>query len=583
MISDKDSKIFRIIQDYSNYFTDEYVEIVDGYQFNQMDRVKKNHLYYAGKFISNQDPNDVFFNIVKAPCKNETKNIDLDTKDVNVISDDVGASFKCLLLTIELRRYLDRYNIGQLFNKFSDDLPKQGSVVAKKIGGKGIFAKVPIKNLKNDPQAECLKDSWVIEEHYYTPSELSKMNWDKEKIKEAIKSYNSTGMQNYVEDRSKFVVTNNKSKYILVREFYGEVPESEFGGSEEDFVLARYIVVMPENSGSGLILSQEKISEIEYKECHRDRIDGRWLGVSIPEDLEDLQMLKNQEINYIRDALKLSSLILLQTRDKTIAKNILTDLANGDIIRVQSELNRIDLGDRNISQNSQISNEIQSLLVNLANMPEVTTGATLPSGTSFSLGALINQNANKLFDYIREKMGLFYEDIFNNWVLPSISKNFNKKHVLELLNREEIIALQDDITNYLGKEIIKESLMNGKVPTRQEVELTLNTIRNGLEKEKVIKFDIPEGYFDFDKRISIRFTDEAIDKATKLQSISTFIQMLGSNPALLENPLVKEALILSGLNINIPKQEQPIQEQPVTQPEMQQQEIPQMVNNKQQV
>jgi len=543
--------VFDEIRSYDRYFRDEDVEILEGYNFNQQERVKANHLYYASQFQTASGDDRRFYNITKSSCKNESKNIDLDVKDINVIPISKGAATKAWLLRRDVTVFSKKRKLGLLFNEFTDKLPIYGSVVGKKTGDDNIFARVNLMNLENDPTAESLNSSWIIENHWYRPSELRKKKavWDKTLIERAIKSFRQTGKENYTED-TKATDQCGNSQFIHVVEFIDDVPESAIyeNKSDDKYIRAKFIVVMSENkSGDGLILDKTEIKEDEYKECHRDRIDGRWLGVGIPEDLEEAQILKNEEINYMRDALKLSSMILLQSTDQKIARNILSDLMNGDILKVRQEIKEVPLNVRNLGEKQQITAELDRLITSLANTPEITTGQTLPSGTPFRLGDLMNQNANKLFDYIREKLGLFYKEIFEDWVAPELKKDWDKEHILRVTDQRELKLLAKEMSKAKTWEAIKKFIAeSGREPNAQEIALVEQLVSERYLNSELL-LEIPKEFYSLDD-VEFEFTGESVDKDTKLKTLASLMQIVGSNLTMLENPIIQEILNLTGFN-----------------------------------
>lgn len=558
--------VFQEFKRYDDFFRDESVTILEGYDFNQQERVKASHLYYSSRFQTSTDDDRRFYNIVKPACKNESKNIDLDVKDINVIPKAKKATMQAWLLRRDVAQFAKKMKLGQKFNEFTDKLPIYGTVVAKRTYNDDIFARVNLMNLENDPTTDNLNKSWVCEHHWYTPSELRRQKkvWDAKLIDKAIDSYKQFGKENYVED-TKTNTEKGQAQFIHVVEFIDDVPEAAIYDNEnwEDYIRGRFILVLGDNGGDGLILDKSEEKDENYKECHRDRVDGRWLGVGIPEDLEEAQILKNEEINYMRDALRLSSMILLQTKDQKLARNILTDLVNGDIIKVRDEIREIPLNVRNLGEKQQITQELDRLVASLANAQEITTGTTLPSGTPFRLGALLDQNANKLFDYIREKLGLFYKEIFEDWVAPEMAKKWNKKHILRITDDRELKFLAKEMAKSKAWEGLKKFILEtGREPNVEEMKLVEQMLTERYTANEMM-LEIPEDFYNLDD-VEFEFTGEGVDKRAKLETLGSLINLVGANPAILESPIMQEILSLSGFSyIDFKTEEVPVVPQQV--------------------
>ena len=121
--------------------------------------------------------------------------------------------------------------------------------------------------------------------------------------------------------------------------------------------------------------------------------------------LFDVQTRANEIGNQIARGLEWASKTVFRSSDKVIAQNILTDLSNGDIIK-SNDLQQIETRMQGLDQLIADWNRNLQVADQLANSFEIVTGEAMPSGTPFRMGALLNVNATKLFDFIREKLGL---------------------------------------------------------------------------------------------------------------------------------------------------------------------------------
>lgn len=566
--------IFTIIRNYEYDFLHRPVQIVDGYYFDQRAMIKRAHLYAHSQFEGgNEDElgEKIFFQILVPRVRNSAKNLDLDTKNVGFRAINGKDYFRSWIYRRSAQQWMRDNKFGHFLNSIPEDLVSYGSVVVKKVPDEKIVEFVNLRNLMNDPTAENLNDSWVIEDHYYTPTELEMMKgkWDSAAIDKAVTSFRESGKENYVDlEKSK---DNNygDAQYILIREFYGDVQRSLITDNPEhaDYVRGQFIVVMPEEKGmgkakygkkqddeQGLILfrGERKREDSVYKEVHYRRVKGRWLGIGMFEEGTEMQVFKNEQMNALRMAFQLAKLIIFQTGDETIAKNILTDLQNGDILKFKEKadgLSRVDTRVHDTQTSQMISNEIERLTNSIANSFEVTTGATLPSGTPFSLGQLLDQNANKLFDFIREDFGLFIQEIFEDWVLPQLEKDLNKAHILELTDADEVKMIHDlFVKQSIWEGLKKLILQSGRLPTIAEIDLAESFLRNLLTNKKSVFLDIPKNALKFEKKVEVVVTDEREDLADT-QTISSILQIAMKDPSALETPIMQKIMDKKGYNV----------------------------------
>ncbi len=558
--------IFATINSYETDFLTKPVKIVDGYSFSQRETIKRAHLYRHSQFEDGSTDvlgEKIFFNILTPRVRNSAKNIDLSTKDVMFRALNGNNYWKSWLYRRSAQQWMRARKFGRFLNGIPDNVLSNGTVVAKHVYNKNIVQMVDIRNLMNDQTTDCLDDSWVIEDHYYTPTELrQKTEWNKQgQVDVAIKSFLTTHKENYVDLGGSTEPTQGDAQYIRVREFYGDVPQRLIDDSSSDiYMRGQFVVIMPEGQSEqiqkgekqGLILFRDKVKAGTsiYKELHARRISGRFLGIGYYEEGRELQVFKNEEMNAIRDALELSKLILFWTGDETVARNILQDLRNGDILKFKkgaAGIQRLDTRAHDNATNQLISSEIDRLTNALANSAEVTMGQTMPSGTPFALGQLLDQNANKLFQLLREDFGLFIQDIFEDWVMPEMEKHMTEEHILEITDEQEVKMLREIIVRKKSWAGISDVLMHeGRMMTVAEVEALQAVLDAQLASRDALFLDIPKGMLTV-KDVRVDVGVEREDPAM-LQSLGTVLQIVQQNPAALDNPVFQRILDTMGLS-----------------------------------
>lgn len=572
--------VFTRIKHYEHDFTTKPITIVPGYVFDQLATIKRVNLYYGGRYeTGNGDElgTKFFYNISKPKVKNAAKNLNIGVKDVNIITNEGRDYRRAWVLRRDLRKWMRERKFGEFINKLVEYCPRFGSVVVKKVSGDQIIEIVDLRNLKNDPTADTLTKSWSIEDHYYTATELKILGkdygWDTDKINEAVQNFKTYHKENYVDPTTSVKEKQGDATYIHVKEFRDDVPESWVidGGSEDDIISAQFILVSPEDTNegkkkgeiknsTGLILYRAKKDSV-YKDLPYDKEDGRWLGVGVMEDNFEPQMMKNESVNQLLLAMRLANLLVFATDDKGFAKNIITDVINGDVLSLKGRLQRVPTEIRNSGAIQILSQEIEKLSNNLSNSYEVTTGESLPSGTPFALGQMLNASASKLFDFIREKLGLFLEDIINDWVLPELVKSLNEEHILELVTKEEMEWLVKEYLNDELWNVIKKLLRSGHWPTVGEMAVAENILRQRLMSKDSLYLKLPQSFYkDILKTCHAIVTNDEIDKRERFTTLSTILQMLGANPSLISNPVFKQLLDYSGfseIDVSTPPPENP--------------------------
>jgi hypothetical protein len=413
-------------------------------------------------------------------------------------------------------------HIGQLLNEIVFNLPKYGSIVLKKVGSE-LFS-VPMINLAMEADVEDLQDSsFVIEKHEYTPAMLRKQSWDKDKIEEAIKAA-------------------PKGKKICVYERFGDIE-----GSDNNYVCI---------SEQGVVLYEDEFDSVDdiYRKLDWDKIPGRMLGRGTVEKLFETQIHMNRVANYKIEGLHWTSKHIFQTRDATFSKNLTTDVENGEVLFVTSELTEVNNQEKNLAAYSSEEQRWDSLRRELTFSFAEVGGERAPAGTPLGSSVLQAQQAAGFFDIKREDMGLFLKDIILEWIIPEFKKERNMAHKLMLGEFSEAEAEKIRsmfINNKANQNYIDFVLKNKRFPAFEENTLLKSIAETEVKKAKDL--EIPAGYYDNIKyKVDVLITNEQMDVAARLATLQSVLGILSTNPAVLENPKTKkifyELLNISGIS-----------------------------------
>ena len=514
-------KIIELLNTYLADY-DESVDITENYKFNLKETINKIELYNASKFLSgdkdSQRNHKYFENISNPQCGNATKNIDLDRKDIEVHAENGKDRLKAMIYNNELKYWMRKANTGVLLNRIVENLPKYGSVILKKIGKE--IKMIPLKFIILDPAVSNIdndfdiKSSYIVQRHSYNIRELEKQKkWDKKKIE-------------VITDK----LRKSDENEIDVYEVYAEMENKNIKGAGKKGYSLGMAVVCDEE-----VLYTQKIKKFPYKKVDYLTIEGRALGLGIIEMLFDPQRRWNEMCNQKALSMKLGSKHIYQSRDTTVASNIMTDLLDGEILKVNSEITPISTEERNLGAYSQEENKLMSVIRSLANAHEIMTGENLPSRTPFRLGAMMERNAGKLFEFIRENLSLFLEEVINEWVLPQFNASVVKEHIFEFYDAKTIrLIVERDVNRRLNIAIKDYVISTGEYPLKEEVDMLKETL---LSQHKDSEFaEIIEGYLDFSKTLSVDITGESSNRTVELESMTNFMQLLGQNPILLQDP-----------------------------------------------
>lgn len=356
------------------------------------------------------------------------KQIDIDTKDFLFIPDDEDSKWLSWFIQKEFRSWCKKTYFGELINDMVENYPRYGTLVVKKVGKE--LQRVALKNVVNQQDAKDI------------PSMTHFMEVHENMTLDDMKKYpdwNTLGTQ------------LNFGQKTTVYERYGRVPLQWFnkqmgkeGGGEYDTIEALVVCTLFPDSDNktaeGNILFVEQADKADvYKECHWKRQDGRWLGIGEVENLFENQISRNMIANLRRRALLWSSKKIFQSPDDTVARNLIRDVKDGDVLKIapNGNITQVDMASREVGE-FQSTEEIWEKNSDQKSFTyEVATGESMPSGTPFRLGVQLASAVNSHFGMKKEKLGLFLKKLITEFVYKIFLEQSSKEHTVALFGDEE--------------------------------------------------------------------------------------------------------------------------------------------------
>jgi hypothetical protein len=563
--------ISKIQEEIKNYKENSY-EMLEGYNFSAYKLLRRIGLYKAqiyptGKFDS-QNNYKYWFEIILPRVYSEIKNIDFDTSDIQLYSDEKKDAMRILLANVALKDYLAKSGEAEKLNEVVEQGSEWGNVVWKKTGdGYKILELNNIYVLNQT--AKTLEDSDVIEYECMLATDLRKKVdvWNKDKIDELIK-------ENKPKDKK-------SSAEFHIYERNGEISEQEYnevkgltGGSENKIRLAKVICGGTEKEKPTQILFCEYIDEKPYKEYHRSTYCGRWLRIGLYELLMDIQTRANEIGNQIARGLEWASKKVFASPDRLIAQNVMTDLQNGDIVKTTS-LVSVDTRMQGLDQLIADWNRLMQMADSLANSYEVVTGENLPARTAFKLAAQQNMNANKLFNYIREKLAIAFEGVIEDWILPKQLKELKSQKILRLTGDSGV--LNQYYEALIESWYVRNLLSFPPHDEQMAADIKMRKLQELMQKKETLVDLEKEMWNDFEPRVRVSITGENYELAVELESLSSFITL--EQDPVRRTALIEMAMAKKGINVaQLPKSPP----QPITPPEHPQNGMDEILANQQQ-
>lgn len=531
--------IFATIEQELTDYLGAAIEIAEGVTFSQYKLVRriylfKNKVYPRGK-IDKQGNYKYWFDIIFPRMNNEVKNIDIDTKDILVFSENPVKDFAPVFIAnASMKDYLWQTGRAEEMNAGAELYSGDGNIVFKKVKG-GYQVWDPLNTYITIQTARTLDETAIIERHQLTQSEIRAKEgvWDQDAIDAVIKNCGDRTFS----PTKRTGLRNTTNPYYEIYERTGEVSERALWeaqkredaatGSETKYVLAKIIVSGMKKGGkeekyvlyAEALPKGKKISDY-YIEAHRGAYKGRWWREGMYELLFDHQVRANEIGNQLARGLEWASKTFFKSADVRTIQSLKTDLLNGDIIR-SDDLSQVEVRMQGLDQLIADWNRLMQDADAIANSYEVVSGGDLPAGTPFRLGQLLDVNATKLFVFLREKLGVAYQRVYKNWVLDEFIKDIRGKDIIRLTGNPDLLTMFYQIAaeNWYIDNLVKigphtpETAMLLKADKVEELKRTDPLIQNSRE--------IWDGVV---QRLYIAITGENTDLGEQLETLANVLQ-----------------------------------------------------------
>lgn len=463
--------------------------------------------YRDGNFDSFGNPR-AFYDSISFPLGVASKLVEADVKDIKVISEDEDY-WTAFVMQKELHQYMKEKYFGNFLNELAYDNPKYGETVVKKVGEN--IEIVPLHNLRFRPDAVDFKKIPIIERHIYQPDEflLEAKNYGWENV-DLVNLKPSEVIDNGVAN------TNPKLQVFEAWFPKGFLKDTEYN----------YFIV----SGDGIILAYANMPKSIYKNLSWEKIRGRTTGRGQVEKLFPEIIYLNRLANEKSEGLAWTSKHLFQTRDNTIARNLLSTVDNGDVLVTNDPVEPIANEERNLSFYNQDEYKWESNALRKTFSGEQPQSKSVPANAKAQM--VTYQIQSGYYKTKREQMNNFVKEIIVDWILPDFKNKTRKEHSVLLRNILSGDAGSDKLFQLVVSQRLEEkkleNLMRGKILLPDEEQVLKSTIAESVKNEKL---DIPKGiYDDVMTKIDIVIGNESTDLSEQQQGLVLLSNMMNNNP-----------------------------------------------------
>jgi len=540
------------------------IDLVEGLSFSQKQTIRTIEFYNNSKYLNGQKDElgreKPFLQILNAICDVENTAKDLDTKDIQITSDDANHYLESWLLSKDIYVWMKDTNFAKTLNEMRDMHTRYGSLLVKKVMKDGeLTLELPEwKNLITD-QRKILSRP-IVETHWMTAVEIAqKTEWKNIKaVLDKLENQTSNTTVPVYEIRGTFSQAIFKD---AKGEKYTDADKSKFSYQ------LYYIVGLPskdegkvDNDAFEVMYCEDDTDEV-YKYLARKPKAGRAFGVGVMEEGEEAQVWTNDAILKQYRAMEYTTKVIGQTASKKLkGRNLLTETDDGTILETEENkpitaLNLLPSG--GLNQYSLIINQWYDQLQKTTSAYAAQRGDTPPSGTPFRLQATILQQSSSVFQVLQEEFGIFLTEIIEDWVMPYLATKLTAEHILSYdFSPNELKDIDSKFSIREANMKAKDIILSGGDITAEEYQAFIDNYDEFIKQTKSQRFiNIPKDFYkNLKVKVTVNITGEQRNKAATLESLNNILITYASNPNLANDPVASQLLTkiieLSGAGIS---------------------------------
>lgn len=533
-----------IIQECTDYKA-KSISLGDNWNWNMYEHINRSFLMKHSKFTKGSNelglrPNK---NIVRPILNVGYRSEGFDVKNIEPFVNDSKNYHKSMIIRKFHPKYAVRNRIDNAIDESVESYVDYGGTLVKNVNEVRPEV-VPLQRLAFVDQRDIISGA-ICEKHDFSIDQLLDMKgvwWDSAiDLAITLSRMEKSNSEGTGTERS-------NSKSIEVFELHSTSPETwlvnedgsrQIDRADENKYIKQLNIVTyykgDDGKKIGITLFSGKENKQIYKFLARDAIYNRALGWGGVEELFEPQIWTNYDIIQIKEMLDVASLMILNTQDQSFAqKNKVGDLRKGEILYSEQPLTQVNIQPVNMQQfvNSLVQWEQSARVTGSASDPQL--GLNPSSGTPLGTTQIVTDQGQGMHEYRRGKIAAFWEEIYREWIIPSIVKELGKgKKFIEKLTLEELQQVTDAIVLNQTNERIKEVVIKqGKRISQEEVDTFKELQRQSLMKLGVDRFfELLDGELkDIPVDVYINVAGKEKDLNRDTSKVSAVIQSIIANP-----------------------------------------------------
>jgi len=569
--TEEELEVIRIMQAEKTNWEEGLVWVTDKIQFVMSNVVKKARKNYLGFFNQQKDPitkrEKIFIPLTEWTVETMLKNIDVDTKDIDVKATNHQAHLKAQVFRQILKKKLDDIDFGKTLNSWLRRIAIDGTAYLKayEIDNKLQVRVIDDLNIIADPSVECLNDSsGKTERNVISKPEFDELGLDNYEMVEGTSSV----------DRTSIDVGTNASgntteiPYVELFERYGYLPEFVRTGKEEDRNKYFYAhSVVSGLNGTPVVHLVEEVDDDPYGEGKLKEVPNRRAGRGIGEMLFSIQAYLNEVVNTRMNKARIVQLGLFKMKGNITPQQFKRLFTTGGIkLDASSDIEVLETGS---IDPSSYKDEEQAYL--WGNRVTGTTNEDEIAGNRPATNALIEERgAGKGYGLRIEGIMLELGKFIQKKMIPIIKKELKKdvgqiKRITgdpEILEKLDRAFIENKVYSQLESmtPFEKEQLLAQGITPETLVEEGVKSIKQELGNDRYIP--IVDELLDTEFDVKVTITDESINRSVMAKMLQDTMGMLSSAGLPIRNTL-KELYDTLGLDGEHLIQDMPMQGLPM--------------------
>jgi len=501
-----------------------------GYYYSQKDTLESIDLASSSKYKQGirdkEGQRKTYMNVVNFYRDVMEMKINIDVANYLFEPTSLDYTWPVWLMGRQFSAFAEEESYDDLIDEYGHDLATYGTTVTKRL--RDCTERVPLRTLRNTQSAKtlfdgCINGGYAIiedEKHY---NEMKK-----------YKGWDISGL--------------SKSKTHAIFERYGLVPKSlvengawkqnggvleHFNEDTEEMVLVQAILIPTQREKGkdtkGKIVWLEMIDEDTFplEECHAVKVDGRWLGVGEIEKQLENQIARNLTANLRRRGLLWATKKIYQSSDDEVKSQLLMEATDGEVLYVKPNgtISQVNTATQQLAEFNSDEQSWKENSQQIAFAFNIATGENMPSGTSFSLGVVLDRAVASHFSKVRKKYSLFLKRSFFDQLVPIFRAEYAESHTQQIpIGSTDIENLKEAMIIYHTNQRIFDRVVSRQPVNSDQIR---QDILEEMARSPYLFIDIPEEFYpDIHYFMRLNMDD---DIGPDVQTLASLFQALSGN------------------------------------------------------